>query len=83
MRDKHLPSITTPTLFCSSTRDTFASPDELKAAAAKVRRSTAHLLEGADHGFAVLKSSGRTRQNVWEKATSAMVRFVSTALPVR
>jgi predicted alpha/beta-hydrolase family hydrolase len=71
MRDAHLHSIGVPTLFCSGTRDAFASPEELRAAATKVRGSTVHLLDGSDHGFAVLKSSGRTREDVWAEAAEA------------
>lgn len=75
-RDEHLPGITCRTLFCSGTNDAFAAPDELRAAAAKVKRSTVHLLEGADHGFAVKKASGRTREAVWDEAVTAMARWL-------
>jgi uncharacterized protein len=71
-RDAHLPSIDVPTLFCSGTNDAFASPDELRAAAAKVPRSSVHLLEAADHGFNAPKSSGRTRPEIWSEATDAL-----------
>ena len=71
-RDKHLPDIGVPTLFCTGTRDAFAQPDELSVAASKVQHSTLHLLEGADHGFGVLKSSGRTKEDVWEEATNVL-----------
>ncbi len=42
----------------------FGSPEERRDAAALVEDSTLHLLDGADHGFATLKSSGRTREDV-------------------
>jgi uncharacterized protein len=71
-RVEHLPNLTIPTFFCSGTSDAFASPDELREAAALVRRAAVHLLDGADHGFNVKKASGRTRQNVWEEAVGAM-----------
>jgi predicted alpha/beta-hydrolase family hydrolase len=73
LRDKHLPDITVPALFCSGTRDAFASPDELRAAASKVSRATVHFLEGADHGFAVPKSTGRTRNDVYAEAVDAFL----------
>lgn len=76
LRDAHLPSITAPVLFCSGTNDAFASPNELRAAAQKARHSTVHLLEAADHGFAVPKASGRTRQDVWAEAVGAMLRWL-------
>jgi predicted alpha/beta-hydrolase family hydrolase len=76
LRDAHLGSIKAPALFCSGTSDAFASPDELRAAAKKVKRSTVHLLQAADHGFSVPKSSGRTREDVWAEAVAAMVAWL-------
>jgi predicted alpha/beta-hydrolase family hydrolase len=75
-RDEHLPSIACRTLFCSGTNDAFASPDELRAAASKMKRATVHLLDAADHGFAVKRSSGRTRDDVWAEAVAAMARWL-------
>jgi len=77
-RDSHLPQIASPALFCSGTRDTFATPEELAAAAATVPRATVHPLEGADHGFAVLKSSGRTKEDVWSEATAFLLSWLET-----
>jgi len=77
-RGRHLPEITSPTLFCSGTRDAFATPDELAAAAATVPSATVHPLEGADHGFSVLKSSGRTREDVWSEVTDFLLSWLET-----
>ncbi|MEX0786280.1 MAG: alpha/beta family hydrolase [Dehalococcoidia bacterium] len=71
-RDEHLPSISVPTLFCSGSRDAFASPEELRAAAKKMRGSQVHIMEAADHGFAAPKSSGRTREEIWSEAAEAL-----------
>ena len=76
LRDAHLPDIGVPTLFCSGTRDTFATPEELQRAASKTPRATVHLLQGADHGFRVLKSSGRTREEVWKEAVDGMLGWI-------
>ena len=78
LRDAHLPSIGVPTLFCSGTRDAFASPDELRAAARKVKGSHVHVLDGADHGFSVPKSSGRTKDDVAREAVDAMLQWLNT-----
>jgi hypothetical protein len=78
LRIEHLAAITAPVLFCSGTRDAFASPDELRAAAKGMRRAKVHLLEAADHGFAVPKASGRTREQVWAEAVSAMMTWLAT-----
>ena len=72
-RVAHLGSIQVPTLFCSGTRDAFATPEELQTAAAAVSGASVHILEGADHGFSVLKGSGRTRAGVWAEATEALL----------
>ncbi|MCH8185946.1 MAG: dienelactone hydrolase family protein [Chloroflexi bacterium] len=76
LRDGHLADISVPTLFCSGTRDAFAAPDELRSASSRVVTSSVHLLEGADHGFSALKSSGRTRDDVWDEAIDAMLEWL-------
>lgn len=70
-RTEHLPAISVPTFFCSGTNDAFGTPDELREAAGLVPDKTVHFLEHADHGFSVRKSSGRTREEVWNEAASA------------
>jgi predicted alpha/beta-hydrolase family hydrolase len=81
VRDSHLVEITAPVLFCSGTNDAFASPDELRMAAAKTRRSTVHLLEAADHGFKAPKSSGRTQIEVWAEAIKVMLGWLASLAP--
>jgi mannose/cellobiose epimerase-like protein (N-acyl-D-glucosamine 2-epimerase family) len=34
-----------------------------------------HWLDGADHGFAVLKRSGRTKDEVYQEAVNALVTW--------
>jgi hypothetical protein len=79
-RDQHLESITIPTLLCSGTRDTFASPEELEAARSLFPDASLTLLAGADHGFSTLKSSGRDRDDVWAEAVQALLDFVNPRL---
>jgi predicted alpha/beta-hydrolase family hydrolase len=76
LRAEHLAALRVPALFCSGTRDAFASPDELRAAARGVRGSKVHLVEGADHGFAVPKASGRTRDQIWGDAVDGMCEWL-------
>lgn len=76
LRTAHLTGIECPALFCSGTRDAFATPDELTATAVLVPDARVHLLDGADHGFAVLKSSGRSREDVWDEAAGALVEWL-------
>ena len=75
-RNGHFPDISVPTLFCSGARDKFGTPQELQAAATNVSKATVCLLDGADHGFAVLKSSGRTQEDVWGEACEIMVSWL-------
>ena len=75
-RGEHFSKIAVPTLFCSGTRDTFATREELMEAASMVPDSQVHILDGADHGFAVLKSSGRDREDVWTEATDSLLDWL-------
>ena len=77
-RDGHLPAINVPTLFCSGTRDAFGSPDELKEAADKVPNYRLHLLDDADHGFGVRKSTGLTREHIWSQAATVLSQWLSS-----
>jgi predicted alpha/beta-hydrolase family hydrolase len=65
LRDAHLPSITTPVLCFNGTRDALCRRDLMEATLRRVGPHwTMHWLEGADHSFHVLKSSGRTDEQV-------------------
>ena len=60
LRDAHLPNIEMPVLCFNGTRDEFCTPDLMKRVLTTVRAPwDMHWLEGADHSFHVLKSSGR------------------------
>jgi hypothetical protein len=78
LRVDHFASIKVPVLFVSGTSDAFGSPDELRAAATTLKRSKLHLLAGADHGFAVPRSTGRTREDVWAEAVAAFAAWLAT-----
>ncbi|MCI0823634.1 MAG: dienelactone hydrolase family protein [Chloroflexi bacterium] len=82
-RDEHLPGLSVPTLFCSGTRDAFATPSELAQAASLVSNPTVHLLEGAGHGFATLKSSGRTKEDVWSEAAGRFLDWLEVCFSAR
>ncbi len=75
-RDAHLASIAVPVLFCSGDRDAFASVGELEELTPTLPDAQLHVLAGADHGFGVLKASGRTREDVWREAVEALLAFV-------
>ena len=65
LRDAHLPKIRMPVLAFSGTRDPLCTPDLMKTAIAAVTAPwEMRWLDGADHSFHVLKSSGRTDAEV-------------------
>jgi len=65
VRDAHLAKIAVPVLSLNGTRDTLCRRDLMEAVVDRLRgRWTMHWLEGADHGFHVLKSSGRSDEDV-------------------
>ena len=65
LRDAHLASIAAPVLCFNGTRDALCRQDLMEAVVARLPRTwTMHWLEGADHSFHVLKSSGRSDADV-------------------
>jgi predicted alpha/beta-hydrolase family hydrolase len=77
-RVEHLPKLKLPAIFISGTNDAFGSPEELRTAAKKVRGSKTHFLEGADHGFAVKKSTGRTKDDVFAEAVTVFADWLTS-----
>ncbi len=64
-RAEHLGRVEVPMLFLQGTRDELATLDLLTPLVADLgSRATLHIVEGADHGFAVLKRSGRSHADV-------------------
>ena len=78
LRDQHLTAVRVPTLFCSGTRDAFASQTELEAAGSWIENSSFHFIVGADHGFNVPKSSGLRREDIWQEAVNILVPFLES-----
>lgn len=65
MRDAHLPRIASPVLCLNGTRDPLCERERMDRVVAGLPRSwTMHWIEGADHGFRVLKRSGRTDDDI-------------------
>jgi predicted alpha/beta-hydrolase family hydrolase len=74
-RVSHLMRISVPTLIVQGTRDSFGGPDDVRAALeGRQPLLTIHPVNGGDHSFAVLKSTGRTQDQVdreiWDRITS-------------
>lgn len=87
IRDDHFPRLRMPVLFVSGTKDTFGTPDELRASAKKIRgRVRWHWIPTADHGFRPNKrASGLSIDGAFLAAATATVEFVSglSTLPTR
>lgn len=82
LRDAHLPRITMPVLCFSGTRDPFCTPALMERVLKTVTtRWEMHWLEGADHSFHVLKSSGRNDAAVLEEVGAATAAWLPS-LPV-
>ena len=78
LRDAHLPSITMPTLCLNGTRDALCRRDLMEAVLPRLGENfQMHWLEGADHSFHVLKSSGRTDAEVMDEIGSATASWLA------
>jgi hypothetical protein len=69
LRDAHLPRIAVPVLCVNGTRDALCQRDLMDRAIARLASNwQMHWLDGADHSFHVLKSSGRSDADVLNEA---------------
>jgi uncharacterized protein len=77
LRDAHLPDITVPVLCFSGTRDPFITPALMEKVLERVKTKwEMHWLEGADHSFHVLKSSGRSDAQVLDEVGETTSRWI-------
>ncbi|HEX4468118.1 MAG TPA: alpha/beta family hydrolase [Gemmatimonadaceae bacterium] len=79
LRDAHLPRITMPALCFNGTRDTLCRRDLMEAVLPRLEPTfRMHWLEGADHSFHVLKSSGRTDADVLAEFGGATLEWIGS-----
>jgi predicted alpha/beta-hydrolase family hydrolase len=72
-RAEHLDQVSVPMLFLQGTRDKLAELPLLRPVIERLgERATLHVVEEADHGFDVLKRSGRTQAEVMDELTRTM-----------
>ncbi len=80
-RGDHLADVGLPMLFLQGTRDKLAELERLAPIVSALgERATLHEVEGADHGFHVLKRSGRSDEEVLEELADATRAFVDARL---
>jgi predicted alpha/beta-hydrolase family hydrolase len=72
-RAAHLPDVGLPMLFVQGTRDALADLALIRSVINPLGTSTTlHIVEGADHGFRVPKSTGRTPEAVLREIAAAV-----------
>jgi uncharacterized protein len=77
LRDAHLPAIKVPVICFNGTRDPFCTPSLMEEVLTRVKTSWEMLwVEGADHSFHVLKSSGKTDEQVLDGIGDAVDNWV-------
>jgi uncharacterized protein len=80
-RAEHLDAVASPMLFLQGTRDDLADLGLITSVCGRLgTRATLHVVEGADHSFAVLKRSGRNGMEVMEELVTAIADW-TRALP--
>jgi predicted alpha/beta-hydrolase family hydrolase len=75
-RAEHLDQVQSPMLFLQGTRDTLADLGLITSVRERLGpRATLHVVEGADHSFAVLKRSGRSDAEVMEELAGTVAEW--------
>lgn len=83
-RAAHLARAGGPLLFVQGTRDALAELALLRPIVAGLGpRATLHVVDGADHGFDVLKRSGRTGAEVLAEVAQAIAGWMERVAPRR
>ena len=76
LRVEHLPEISVPVLMVIGSRDTFVTEELYDEHVRGLPNVTTKVLEGADHGWKVLKRSGRTQDEVFDEAVDTTVDWL-------
>jgi predicted alpha/beta-hydrolase family hydrolase len=76
LRDAHLARIGVPVLCFNGTRDALCTRQLMEPVVAPLANWSMHWLEGADHSFHVLKSSGRTDADVVNEVGAAVAAWL-------
>jgi predicted alpha/beta-hydrolase family hydrolase len=76
LRAAHLPRITAPMLFLTGTRDALCPLERLAAVLTTVPRAALHIVDDADHSFAVRKRSGRDAPAVMQELVDCSIAWL-------
>ena len=77
-RGEHLARVRLPMLFLQGTRDKLAELDLLTPLIRTIERATLLVIDGADHGFHVPRSSGRTDDDALVEMASAVASWAAS-----
>lgn len=81
-RAEHLRDVTVPMLFLQGTRDDLAALPLMRPVLEQLGpAATLHVVEGADHSFAVLRRSGRTNDDVMAELGDATASWIRSGRP--
>jgi len=78
-RAEHLEGVQIPMLFLQGDRDEFADLTLLRPVVKRLgERATLHLIQGGDHSFKVLKSTGRTADQVMNELAATAFSWATS-----
>jgi uncharacterized protein len=80
VRAEHLKSVGVPMLFLQGSRDSLADLKLLKPLAQRVKRAELFVVDGGDHSFHMLKSSGRSDDEVLDEAAAKAAGWIDSVL---
>jgi predicted alpha/beta-hydrolase family hydrolase len=81
LRDAHLPEIKAPMLFVQGARDTFGTPDEIRALIKRLHLpATLYPIEGGDHSLKVPKKGNPPQSQVYETTMDEIARWLHAKL---
>jgi uncharacterized protein len=75
-RAEHLAAVPVPMLFLQGTRDALADLRLMRGVCSGLPLATLHVVEGADHGFHVPRSTGQTEAQVIETLAKATASWI-------
>ncbi len=76
-RAAHLKDVKSRMLFLQGTRDTLAQLDLIEEVVKPLRKGTLRIIDGADHGFHVLKRSGKTDEEIIHRLAHETSRWLA------
>jgi len=81
-RTAHWAQVRLPALFVQGSRDTFGSPDELRANLSTFGgTATVIVVEGGDHSFKVTRAAGRPQDSVHADIQDAIANWIGALAP--